>query len=180
MLLSMLLLAACSRLVPHPANFAPIGAMALFGGAYFSSRWAAYLLPLAALWLSDLFINNVVYAASYSGFTWFYEGFHWVYGTMLLTTLLGQWLLKIVRPARIAMAALLASLLFFVITNFGCWPGNPTYTQDVTGLMICYAAGIPFLQGTLLGNLFYSLVLFGGFELAQRRIPQLRLRHANA
>lgn len=76
----MLLLAATSRLVPHPTNFAPVGAMALFGGAYFRSRWAAYLLPVLSLWLSDLFINNVVYAAYYDDFTLLQGYMVWVYG----------------------------------------------------------------------------------------------------
>lgn len=99
---------------------------------------------------------------------------------MLLTTLMGQWLLKRVRTHRVALVALLASVLFFVVINFGCWPGSTAYTQNFPGLMACFAAGIPFFKGTLFGNLFYSAVLFGGFELAQERMPELRLAHAEA
>lgn len=179
-LAGMILLAAASRVVPHPANFAPIGAMALFGGAYFRSRWAAYAVPLLALWLSDLYINNVMYAAYYDHFTWLYEGFHWIYAASLLTTWMGSMLLRHVSASRVALAAVLGSLLFFVVTNFGCWPGNPQYTQDAAGLVDCFAAGVPFFRGTVLGNLFYAALLFGGFELAQRRIPALRTAHAAA
>jgi hypothetical protein len=174
LLIGLLLLAAFSRLVPHPLNFAPIGAMALFGAAYFRSRWAAFLLPVATLWLSDIYLNNVTYAEYYTGSLLFTSDMAWVYGTMLATVLLGQWLLKRVTVVRLASAALLTSVLFFITTNFSCWPGNPIYSQDMAGLMTCFAAGIPFFKGTLLGNLFYSAVLFGAFELAQYRIPQLR------
>ena len=85
----LLLLAVASRLIPHPANFAPMGAMALFGSAYFSRKYLAILLPIIATWLSDLFINNVIYAQYYPNFTWFYDGFYWQYGTYVLIGLLG-------------------------------------------------------------------------------------------
>jgi len=174
LLIGLLLLAAFSRLVPHPMNFAPIGAMALFGAAYFRSRWAAFLLPIAALWLSDIYINKVLYAEYYKGSGFFTSDMAWVYGTMLATVLLGQWLLKRVTAGRVALAAFLASVLFFLTTNLACWPNNPLYSQDMLGLLACYAAGVPFFKGTLLGNLFYSALLFGAFELAQRRVPALQ------
>lgn len=178
LLIGLLLLAAFSRLVPHPLNFAPIGAMALFGAAYFRSRWAAYLLPVIALWLSDVYINNVIYPEYYEGSRFFTTDMAWTYGCMLLTVLLGQWLLNRVTAGKVALAAFAASVLFFLVTNLACWPGNPLYTQDVSGLMTCYAAGVPFFKGTLLGNLFYSAVLFGTFELAQRTVPALRPANA--
>lgn len=173
LLIGLLVLAAFSRLVPHPMNFAPIGAMALFAGAYFRSRWAAYLLPILALWLSDVYINNVMYAEYYQGGGWFTTDMAWVYGTMLATVLLGQLIIRKVTVGRVALAAVAASVLFYLTTNLACWPGNPAYTQDLAGLGACYAAGLPFFKGTLMGNLFYSAVLFGAFELVQRRMPLL-------
>ncbi len=170
----MILAAAFSRLIPHPANFAAIGAMALFGAAHFKSKWAAFIVPLLALWLSDLVVTNILYASYYKTFTLFYSGFYWVYGAIALTTVLGFLLLKKVNFGRVAGSGLAASLLFFIVTNFGSWPGNPLYSQDFNGLIACYVAGIPFFGGTLAGNLFYSAVLFGGFALAQRQFPILR------
>ncbi|HVZ97803.1 MAG TPA: DUF6580 family putative transport protein [Chitinophagaceae bacterium] len=65
-----------------------------------------------------------------------------------------------------------------MVTNFICWPGSSAYSQDVNGLMICYAAGLPFLKGTFLGDLFYCGVLFGGFALAQKQWPVLKIQYA--
>lgn len=171
----LILLAAFSRLIPHLPNFSPLGAIGLFGAAYFTKKWQAFLIPIAATWLSDLFINNVIYAQYYPEFTWFYEGFYWQYGAYLLITLFGLLILKKVTLPKILVGALGSSLLFFLVTNLGCFPNNPSYTQDFNGLLSCYAAGIPFLKGTLLGDLFYCGVLFGSFELVKRKVPQLKL-----
>lgn len=120
----MILAAAFSRLIPHPANFAPIGAMALFGAAHFKSKWAAFIVPLLALWLSDLVVINVLYAGYYKTFTLFYGGFYRVYGAIALTTALGFWLLKKVNFGTVAGSGIAASLLFFIVTNFGSWHGT--------------------------------------------------------
>ena len=170
-----ILLTAFSRLIPHMPNFSPLGVIGLFGAAHFSKKWQAFLIPIAATWISDLFINNVIYAQYYPSFTWFYEGFYWQYGTYLLITLVGLLIFKKVNTQRVLFGALTSTILFYLITNFGCFPSNPTYPQNFGGLMTCYAAGIPFLKGTLLGNLFYSGVLFGSFALLQQRFTVLKL-----
>lgn len=174
-LATMILLAAFSRIIPHMPNFSPLGAIGLFGAAYFTQKWQAFLIPIAATWLSDLFINNVIYARYYPEFTWFYEGFYWQYGSYLLITLAGLMILKNVNPQRMLAGALCSSAIFFLVSNFGCWSAYP---QTLEGLMACYAAGIPFLKGTVLGDLFYSAALFGAFALAQRQSPVLRLKTA--
>jgi hypothetical protein len=170
----LILTAAFCRMIPHPANFVPIGAMALFGAAYYKSKRTAFLVPLLALWLSDLAVNNILYASHYKTFTLFYSGFYWIYGSTALTTLTGFFLLKKINALTVAGSSLVASVMFFLITNFGVFPGNPLYSQDFKGLMDCYIAGIPFFGGTLAGNIFYSAVLFGGFALAQKQFPVLR------
>jgi hypothetical protein len=170
-----ILLAAFSRLIPHMPNFSPLGAMSLFGAAYFSKKWQAFLIPIAATWISDLFIINVLYSQYYPSFTFFYEGFYWQYGCYLLITFVAFFILKKVTPSRILLGALTSTMLFFLITNFGCFPGNPNYPQTINGLMTCYAAGIPFLKGTLLGDLFYAGVLFGSFALLQQKFTILKL-----
>lgn len=174
-LVCLIVLAALSRVVPHMLNFSPLGAIGLFGAAYFSKKWQALLVPIAAIWLSDLFINNVVYASTHPSFTWFYNGFYWQYGTYILITIAGFFIFKKVTLPRILVGVLTSTLLFFLVTNFACWPGNPLYAQNFSGLMSCFAAGIPFLKGTLLGDLFYSGVLFGSFALLQQNVPALRL-----
>lgn len=159
-LIAMILAAALSRLLPHPPNFAPIGALALFGGAQFADRRVAFLVPLAAMLLSDLCIG-------------LYPHMGWVYGSFALITCLGLWLRSHRRILPIAGASLLASSLFFLITNFGVWM-NGTTTSGLAGLMACYVAAIPFFGNTLLGDGFYVLVLFGGFALLENRFVMLR------
>ncbi|MCS6819386.1 MAG: hypothetical protein NZ522_05490, partial [Chitinophagales bacterium] len=73
----LIFVAAFSRILPHMPNFSPLGAIGLFGAAYFTRRWQAFLVPILATWLSDLYINNVIYNEYYPNFTWFYEGFYW-------------------------------------------------------------------------------------------------------
>lgn len=176
-LTAIILLAAFSRIIPHMPNFSPLGAIGLFGAAHFQKKWLAFLIPIAATWLSDLFINNVIYAQYYPTFTWFSEGFYWMYGSYLLITFAGLFIFKKITVQRILAGALTATAIFFLITNFACFPANPAYPQNFSGFITCYAAGIPFLKGTLLGDLFYSGILFGVFALAQIKFPVLRAKH---
>lgn len=170
---SVILLVAFSRIIPHPLNFSPLGAIGLFGAAYFSKKWQAFLIPMVATFLSDLFINNVLYAQYYPNFTWFYEGFYWQYASYLLITLVGIFVFKKVNTSRIVIGALSSTAIFFLVSNMGCWVGNPAYPQNMGGLMACYAAGIPFLKATLMGDLFFSGIMFGTFYFAERRILAL-------
>jgi hypothetical protein len=169
----MILLAAFSRMIPHMQNFSPLGAIGLFGAAHFSKKWQAFFVPLAATWLSDLFINNVLYGQFNSHFVWFYGGFYWQYGSYLLITLIAILIFKKVNTQRVIIGALTSTAIFFFITNAGCWLHNPIYPQNFGGLMSCYAVGIPFLKGTLLGDLFFSAILFGSFYFAERKLPTL-------
>lgn len=170
--------AAFSRVIPHMPNFSPLGAIALFGAAHLARKSYALLIPIAATWLSDLFINNVVYAAYYPSFTWFYEGFYWQYGSYLLIVLFGGLLLsKSISLPRVGLGALGASSIFFLVSNFGVWAGGSLYPKTLEGLLLCYTAGLPFLQGTLLGDVLFSAVLFGGYYLLQRRFEPLRPTH---
>ena len=132
------------------------------------------MIPIAAIWLSDLFVNNILYASYYSSFTWFYDGFYWQYGSYLLIALVGLFIFKKVNTTRVVVGALTATVLFFVVSNFGSWASSPLYPKSFAGLMAAFAAGIPFIKGTLLGNLVYSGVLFGSFALLQKKFPVLR------
>ncbi|OQC39171.1 MAG: hypothetical protein BWX62_01273 [Bacteroidetes bacterium ADurb.Bin037] len=170
----LILLAAFSRLIPHPSNFAPIGAMALFGAAYFTQRYLAFLIPIVSMWLSDLVLNNVVYGRYFDRFVWGYDGCYWTYGAFILIGLVGFVLLKKVKPQRLIVASLSASVLFFLISNFGVWASGTMYPKSLSGLITCYAAGIPFFKNTLLGDLVYCSVMFGAFEFAQYKFPVLR------
>jgi hypothetical protein len=164
-LLSAILVAAALRLLPHPPNFTPIGAMALFGGAYLGRRWLAFAAPIGALLLSDLVLG-------------FYHGMVTVYATVALIVLVGWVALSRVSPIRVGAAALASSILFFVVTNFGMWLFSGFYPLTAAGLTDCYVAAIPFFQNTVAGDLFYSGLLFGGFALLERAVPRLRVQPA--
>ena len=162
----MVVAAAASRLLPHPMNFAPITAMALFGGATFERRWQAVLVPFAAMLLSDCGIQ----AAHHYGLSrsWgFHSGWWVVYGTYAMILGIGLLLRHRRRPVTIALATVSSSVLFFVVTNFAVWVGETLYPLTGEGLLRCYAAAIPFFQNTLLGDAFYSVAFFGSLAVAE-------------
>lgn len=159
-LTGMVLTATAARLIPHPPNFSPIAALALFGGASFASKRAAFLVPLVALFLSDLVLG-------------FYTITPVVYGSFALITCLGFWLRQRQNVARLATAAVASAVLFFVLTNLGVWVFETLYPKTPAGLAECYIAAIPFFRNTLLSDLLYSALLFGGVAFAEKRWPAL-------
>jgi len=158
-----ILTAAALRLIPHPPNFSPIDAMALFSAAYLGRRSLAFVAPLGALFVSDLFLG-------------FYSGMWVQYLAVALVVLLGRGVLQRVEPLRIGGAALASSVLFFAVTNFGVWILGDMYPRTLAGLEACYVAAIPFFQNTVAGDLFYSVLLFGGFALLEKAVPAIRIQ----
>ena len=178
-LAAMIAAAALTRLLPHPPNFSPVEAIALFGGAYFASRKWALLVPLAGLLLSDLALgamNGGTYLQYLSTATYL-PSLLAIYACVALCSVLGFGLRGRVNGTRVLGYSLAGSVLFFVLSNFATWltaivvPGYPACNA---GLGACYVAGIPFFQWTVLGTLFYSALLFGGFALLRRKLPALR------
>lgn len=168
----LIFVAALTRVIPHPPNFSPIEAVALFGGAYFAKRQWALIVPLVAMFASDLVLGLLN-----GGIYWDYfrsAGYLLVYACIALSTVLGFGLRGKVTGGRVLGYSLAGSMLFFVVTNFGAWLGNPAYPQNAAGLTAAYVAGVPFFQWTVLGTLFYAALLFGGFELLRKRVPALR------
>lgn len=159
-LIGLVLACALSRLVPHPMNFSPIEAVALFAGATLASRWLALSVPLAAMLVSDLFIG-------------FHGGMWVVYGCIALMALAGQRLGRRVTALRVAGYGLGAATFFFVVTNFFVWLGGDgaMYPRTWDGLVACYVAAIPFFHNQLAGVAFYSAILFGGWALLRQRLP---------
>lgn len=168
-----ILFAALTRLLPHAYNFTPLGAIALFGAAYFSQKKWAFIVPLLALWLSDLFLNNIFYSSYYDGFTLFTSGFVYIYGAFALIAVLGFWLFDKITLPRVVGGALGGSVIFFVVSNFGVWLTSPMYPLTLEGFVMCYTAAIPFFHYTIAGNLLYSGVLFGGYEYLKYKMPEL-------
>lgn len=155
-----ILFAAVMRLVPHYPNFTPIAAIALFGGAQLGRRWLAFFVPLFALFISDLIL-----------------GFHAfmipVYLSFALVVLLGSGIGNNIKVQTVLGGSVASSLLFFLITNFAVWAMSPYYPSTFAGLMQSYTMAVPFFHSSLLGDLFYNTVFFGGFYLLQLRYPTL-------
>lgn len=142
------------RLVPHMPNFAPIAALALFGGVYLNKK-QALIIPLVAMLISDIFIGFYSSRIMLS-----------VYGSFLIIGLLGIYLKKHKSVVNIAVASLTASILFFVITNFSMWAiPHSMYAHTWQGLLTCYTMALPFFRNTLMGDLFYVGSMFGLYEL---------------
>lgn len=156
----MVFAAAFVRLLPHPPNFAPIAAMALFGGAYFNKKSLAFIVPIAALLLTDAIIGFYSYA--------------WVvYLSFGLIVLLGMFMLKKVNTKNVILASVSASVSFFIITNFGVWAAGTLYPKTIDGLFMSYTAAIPFFHYTLLGDLFFAGIMFGLYEVLKAKAPAL-------
>jgi len=156
------LAAAALRIAPHPLNFAPIGALALFGGAYFSSKRAAMVVPLLSLVVGDLFVG-------------FHKLIPYVYASFLLSVAIGFWLRRKKSASRIGGATLAGAIQFFLITNFAMWATSTgNYPKTWSGLAECYIAGVPLFWNTLAGDAFYVALLFGAMALAEKRFPSLR------
>jgi hypothetical protein len=157
----MIAVAAASSLIPHPPNFTPLAAIALFAGAEMADRRMAFVVTLGALLLRDAIL-----------------GFHLlmpvVYACYAFNVGLGFWLSTNQKPWRVVSATLLGSTVFFLVTNFAVWIVLPAYPHTAEGLLRCYVAGIPYFRNTLASDLIYCIVMFGGFALAQSRMPSLR------
>ena len=157
-------IAVALRLVPHPANVAPIAAMALFGGVYLDKKYAL-IIPLVALFISDLFL-----------------GFHgtmlFVYGSFLMTGLIGLWLRNHKQIQHVIAASLFSSLLFYLVTNFGVWLTGTLYAKTMTGLFESYTMALPFFRNTIIGDLLYVGLFFGAYEVVLRTVFAKQHKHA--
>jgi hypothetical protein len=169
LILTLVASAALMRLLPHPPNFTPVAALALFAGAHFERRRWAFLVPLAAMILSDLALQAAFGYGIHSTLPAVYLSFAAVVG-------IGLWLRDDKRPLRLAGAALAASVLFFVTTNFAVWAGGLLYPRTLEGLVACYVAAIPFFGWTAAGDLVYAAVLFGLFAAVEPRLPRPALQ----
>jgi hypothetical protein len=165
--LAMIVLAAVLRIVPHPWNFAPIGAMALFSGAMVRDTRLALLFPFLTLFAGDLFIG-------------FHKLIPVVYASTLVSVALGFLLRGRKTLGRIAGVTLLGAVQFFLVTNFGVWLLLDTFPKTAAGLAACYIAGVPLFWNTFASDALFVTLLFGGYALAERTFPALRQHQFNS
>ncbi len=160
---------AVYRLVPHPWNLVPMGALAIYAGASIPRRWA-WIVPVAAMGISDFFLD---YATGRP----FSDPSRWlIYGSFALATLMGPLARRPkIGPWLLPVLSVSASLLFFLVSNFGAWLiPEMNYPRTFGGLIACYIAAIPFIHQTILADLAGTSALFGLEALlvrARRLLP---------
>ena len=167
-----ILFAALTRLLPHYPNFTAIGAMAIFGGSVIKDRKLAFLLPLAALVISDICLELFTNVNGFYGTEQIF-----VYAAFMIITALAMFIRKI-NVRSVAFAAVWSGLAFFLISNFGIWVISDFYPKTLAGLAACYWIAIPFYNGeitgsfllnSIVGNLFFSAVLFGAYAAVKQQ-----------
>ncbi len=160
---SFILLGALARIIPHAPNFTPVAAMALFGGTYLNKK-QAFILPILIMLLSDLFI----------GFDSLQMRI-FIYGSFLITVLIGRFLKRNLTLTNTILASFASSIVFFLITNFAVWAFTPLYLKTFDGLVNCFIMALPFFRNTLLGDFFYTGIVFGSYRLTNSWYYKVRL-----
>lgn len=153
-----------ARLLPHFPNFAPMGALALFAVAFYKRKYLALVIPGLAWWLSDLYLNNMIYNSA-DGFTLFTADQFFSLFALTLIVILGKRLFKKVNAPNVMIGSLSASLIFFVVSNLGVWMQGILYPKTVQGLVECYSMALPFYRGTLVSDLIFTGVFFGAMHM---------------
>ena len=175
LIIALVAIGIIGRLIPHPPNFTPIIAIALFASHIFKNKWIVILTPLMAMWISDLVINNYSYAGYHDSLVIFSPSFLWVYGPIICIALLGTVLIKKLKISNIALSSISGSLIFFLVSNFGVWISGTIYIDGVlttmyakslAGLIQCYISAIPYFGNALVGDLVYCTILFTSYSLA--------------
>ncbi|MFM6976436.1 MAG: DUF6580 family putative transport protein [Sphingobacteriaceae bacterium] len=164
LILTLLVLAAAATralplLLPHTWNFTAVGALAIFAGAQFNDRRLAFIMPLAAMAISDLFIGN--------GFSLV------VYGAFIAMVICGQLVRNKKTIANLFLSSICGAIIFYLITNFALFYPANMYPHNLSGIMASYVAGLPFINNMLAGNLIYGTILFGSLYLLEKRYPVL-------
>lgn len=155
---SLVIISSLARLLPHPANFTPVGASSLLGGAVLPRPWN-YVVPIIILLITDMFLG-------------IHGTMPYVYGSFLFTAWLGDRFLRQQQSAgRVAAFSFLSSLVFFVVTNFGVWMGGGLYPKTFDGLVLCFTMGLPFWRNMLAGDLLFGVGFFFLHAWAARTTP---------
>ncbi|MBK8625686.1 MAG: hypothetical protein IPN86_09065 [Saprospiraceae bacterium] len=172
----LMVIGAFGKLLPHIPNFTPTESIAIFGAAYLGSKYMKYIIPLVILYLSDFIINNTIarsFFVEQEGIVWFDQYMIYNFIALVFIVLVSTKLLKKINATNVFLSILSASIIFFMITNYGSWASEKSiYTNDLSGLLMSYTAGIPFFRTTLLSNLLFSTILFGSYEMIQSLVSK--------
>lgn len=155
------------------ANFTPVGAIALFAGTYFKDKIKAYLVPLLILLLSDVLLTYKFMGT----FNPYYSGIELVYLSFAVMVYIGYQIKK-VNVSNVLMASLAAVFVHWILTDIHPWLTMPVYSKDLSGYLAALTAAIPFEKNLLIGNVVFSALMYGGYELAKSRIAILKEAYA--
>ncbi|MEO8796217.1 MAG: DUF6580 family putative transport protein [Daejeonella sp.] len=153
---------AIPLLIPHMWNFTAVGALAIFSGAQFRNKSFAFIIPLAAMAISDLFIGN--------GFSMI------VYSAFIVMVVCGYLIRNKVNAGNVVLSSVAGALVFFLITNFAFFYSPVLYPHNFAGIIASYVAALPFLNNMLAANLVYGSLLFGSFYLISSKYPSLSIK----
>lgn len=151
-----ILILALSRLIPHPPNFTPILGMAVFSGAVINHKLIAYIIPLAAMLLSDLYLG-------------LHASMPIIYFSLAICVLIGTLIESKVTILNSLLSLSFGVLAFFLITNFAVWYGSGMYELSISGLMTSYFMGLPFVQNTFISSLMYGMGAFLIYDIINKR-----------
>ena len=154
------------------ANFSPIGALAIFGGACFNKRWKAFVFPLLMLFISDVVLHLSVFRKYGNGVL--YGGWYWVYGAFGIITIISRWILTRITIPRFLASVIVCVFIHWIVTDFGVWIGSIRYPQTFNGFVICLDNAIPYEWRFFAGTLLYGIALFATFEWMKRKYQTLQ------
>ncbi len=152
---ALIAVAIITRFLPHPPNFSPILAIALFGSVYFTDKRLAFVIPISIMFLSDIFLG-------------FHSDIPAVYLSFLLVVVIGRFIKNQLNAVKILGVSIISSILFYLITNFSVWLTSGMYPPTWSGLFDCYIMALPFFRNAIFGDLIFNSVLFGGFYLIEK------------
>ncbi|MES2448437.1 MAG: DUF6580 family putative transport protein [Bacteroidota bacterium] len=155
------------------ANFSGLGAVAIFGGAYFKNNLNGFILPILVLFLSDLGLTLTM-GLDYG----FYQGWYYTYIAFILMVLVGRFYINKVNVQNVLGASLIAVFIHWIVSDFGVWLGSTYYPQTLAGFWLCLVKAIPFERNFLFGTLGYATLMFGAFEALKSKYGALVLSKA--
>ena len=155
--LSLILVLAFSRLIPHPPNFTPIIAAAVMSGYLFKNIYISSIVLLLSMFLSDLVIG-------------IYSNFFFVYFSLLLIMFICTKIIKDLNFKKLFLLSIFSSLIFFLITNFGVWAFSNMYERNLNGLLYCYLLAIPFFTNTIISTIVFSYLAYTANNFYYKKI----------
>ncbi len=165
----LVIIAVSFRFFPHPSNFTPLLAIFVFSSGYFRNKLWAVLFPLSVMFISDLIVNNIMYSAYFDGFVFMYSGAIWTYAAMIVLSLVSIPLLRKFNLTRTLISGITASVIFYLISNFGVWFSGTMYPKTAQGLITCYTMALPFFKNTLISTVLFVAAMYGATYYAEKK-----------